>query len=300
MIELKRKPQASRPIIPYTEAWTKTQNTNYPNNILSHKARVLLNCQDKPTHFPDKEYDLVYILKPSENNPDLRYSLRSVAKFCNFRRVWVIGYKPSWIKNVRYIPTLQKGTKWKNSTLNWLTACKCSEISDNFILMNDDFFAIKPINNWEEELNVCLSQICTEINKYTAKKKSRWQSGFEYAENLLSKLHCKNTHCYEAHVPIIVNKQNFITTMQEKPIVEFTSTTKVLHKRTIYKNLYPYSIQPRQIKDVKISLGKDLSDVWLDEAWLSVFDDTVGNTKQFPKLNQFLNSMFPNKCKFEI
>ena len=37
------------------------------------------------------EYDLVYILKPSEKNIDLRYSLRSVARFCNYRQIWFVG-----------------------------------------------------------------------------------------------------------------------------------------------------------------------------------------------------------------
>ena len=91
--------------------------------------------------------------------------------------------------------------------------------------------------------------------------------------------------------------------MMKLPIIkDFMVTRKVLHKRSIYKNLYPDSVltNPRKIDDVKITLNQDLSDVWLREDWLSVFDDTVGNTRQYPKLNQFLSSLFSEKCKFEV
>lgn len=39
--------------------------------------------------------DLVYIVKNSEVNEDLRYSLRSVAKFVPHNKIWIVGYKPS-------------------------------------------------------------------------------------------------------------------------------------------------------------------------------------------------------------
>ena len=59
--------------------------------------------------------DLVYIVKNSEVNEDLRYSLRSVAKFVPHDKIWIVGYKPSWVQNVEYLPVPQNlGSKWKN------------------------------------------------------------------------------------------------------------------------------------------------------------------------------------------
>ena len=302
MTDLKRK-IITQPWL-HTKEWADKQHIIYPNNVLSEKARSFLTYTTPEKPYPnDLNLDLVYILKASESNPDIRISLRSVAKFCNFRRIWIVGYKPSWIKGVRYIPTIQNQDKWKNSIINYMAACNCEEVSENFILMNDDFFALKPIYNWRENLNVCLGKLSDEVRKNANNpKKSRWKYGFDYAVDTLKELKCETEFNYETHLPIIINKANFKQMMKLPIIKDFMVTRKVLHKRSIYKNLYPDSVltNPRKIDDVKITLNQDLSDVWLREDWLSVFDDTVGNTRQYPKLNQFLSSLFSEKCKFEV
>ena len=251
----------------------------------------------------DTLYDLVYIVKEGEFNSDLRMSLRSVDKFCKFRKIWIIGYKPSWVQNVEYIHTEQKGNKWQNSMINYTTACTCPDISENFILMNDDFFAIKQISNWEENTNVYLGTIADEIKKYkNIEKKSRWQFAFSYAEELLTKLKSKNLYNYESHWPIIINKKDFLEFLNLSDIKEFQLTKKVLHKRSVYKNLYPNKniSEQRLIKDVKIPLYRDLTKDYLNESWLSVFDDVTDNWAKYPKLNGLLYTLFPDPCKYEI
>lgn len=286
----------------HSRYWSLTKKVQISND-LSDSAKALIRPTITPKQFDDDlNYDLVYILKASECNPDLQMSLRSIAKFCNFRNVWLVGYKPSWVRNVKYIPTKQNQDKWKNSIINYTAACTNEEISDNFILMNDDFFALKPIRNWRANLNVCLGTLEEEVAKNIDNpKKSRWKYGFDYAVDLLSHLNTKHTYNYETHLPIIINKKKFLEMMNLPLIREFSATRKVLHKRSVYKNLYPEytAAKPRIINDVKITLGQDLDDSWLKESWLSVFDDTVGNLKDFPKLNAFLYALFPDKCKFE-
>lgn len=259
--------------------------------------------KEDPIDTKDSSYDLVYILKASENNCDLRYSLRSVEKFCKYRNIWFVGYKPLWAKNVKFIPTVQNKDKWKNSIINYKAACKCPLVSDNFILMNDDFFAINTIRDWENELNVCLGTLQDSIDKYAKReKRSRWQTAFTYADELLKQLKCTNTYDYETHLPIIINKQKFLQMLNIPEIVTFQMTEKILHKRSIYKNLYlnPELPKPRIIEDVKITLHHDLSDKWLKENWLSVYDRMTNNYREYPKLNSFLTKLFQNKSKYEI
>lgn len=251
----------------------------------------------------DKQYDLVYILKQSEDNPDLKMSLRSIEKYCTFRKIWIVGYKPSWLTNVEYLPTVQTGNKWKNSELNWRTACECPDISEDFILMNDDFIALREIHDWKNSLNVCLGTISDEANIWKRKQRpSRWQYGFMYAEDLLKKCYANTDYNYEVHMPIIINRKKYLKFLNMKPIKEFMETPKVLHKRSIYKNLFPEEgvSLPHKIKDVKLLLGYDLTDGYLKENWLSVFDDVIGNILKFPKVNKFLEQMFPEKSKFEV
>lgn len=287
----------------HSRYWLPSKLNNKKPVILSETAKSIIRPTITPkTYDEDKQYDLVYIVKASEYNPDLQMSLRSVAKFCDYRNIWIIGYKPTWVKNTNHIATKQNQDKWKNSITNYLAACNCPEISENFILMNDDFFALKPIRNWRTSLNVCLGTLEEEVEKNKDDiKKSRWKYGFDYALDILNTLNCKNTYNYEAHLPIIINKQNFLNMMNLPIIREFMTTKKVLHKRSMYKNLYPeYSTaKPKIISDVKITIEKDLDDSWLQGEWLSVFDNTVSNHKQFPILNNFLYTLFPSKCKYE-
>lgn len=275
---------------------------NYERVTLPRKAEELLsNIYPKKECLNDKNYDLVYIVKEDDNNPDLMMSLRSIDKFCTFHKVWIIGYKPSWVQNVEYIPTVQNGNKWKNSCTNWQAACKCKDISNDFILMNDDFFALKPIVDWKKSLNLALGTIDEEAAKYKNTKFSRWQGGFIYASELLDQLCCSTRYNYEAHTPIIINKKNYLKFLKLKPIKEFMETRNVLHKRSLYKNLFPdYNDEPKIIRDVKIRLNCDLLSLWLCESWLSVFDGVVSNYNQFPKTNAFLLRMFPEKSRFEI
>ena len=78
------------------------------------------------------KYDFVYILKESETNAELPYSIRSIEKYLNsyINNIFIVGYKPTWIKNVNYIKTIQGSNKWKNSTNNVIQACKSKSISD--------------------------------------------------------------------------------------------------------------------------------------------------------------------------
>ena len=247
------------------------------------------------------KYDLVYILKPNEKNWDLRYSLRSVEKFCNYRHIWFVGYKPSWAQNVNFISTIQNQGKYKNSIINIKAACYNKEITDNFILMNDDFFAIKPIENWDINLNVCLGNLSEYVEKYKNEiKKSKWKQGFDHIVNLLKDIKCENSYNYETHLPIIINKQNFLKAINLPIIVRFMNSEHVLHKRSLYKNLYPDETlpSPRKIEDVKLTLNYDLSDKWLSESWLSVYDNMVKNSI-YPKLNKFLEDNFPNRSTYE-
>ena len=285
----------------FEDAKRRTKLSTQMDSLIAKSKSDVISLTEE--YDEDAKYDLVYILKESDYNPDLVMSLRSVEKFCKYRNIWIIGYKPTWLTNVKHLPTKQTGNKWKNSELNWRTACECPEISDNFILMNDDFIAIRPIHDWENELNVCLGNVGDEADRWAKKQKpSRWQWGFIYAKDLLKVCHSRSDYNYESHLPIIINKQKYLKFLELKPIKEFIKSSKVLHKRSLYKNLYPSDkvSLPHKIKDVKIMLGYDLSDGYLKENWISVFDDVIGNVIKFPKINKFLSEMFPDKSKFEL
>lgn len=245
--------------------------------------------------------DLVYIVRQCETNEDLRYSLRSVAKFLPYNRVWIVGHKPSWVTNVNYLPVKQdQGNKWKNSVKNIIEACKCKDISENFVLMNDDFFAIKPIDDLEQSVNLSLGFLKDAIIQQRAKTTtSGWGNAFIHVNDLLKSLNIEEPYYnYESHTPLLINKTKYLEVMSLPQVQDFMQTTKVLHKRTLYKNIC--KIRPRIITtDVKLSRGKDDTKVRKTVCdWLSVCDNQVGN-KNFKDLNTLLTTLFPSACAYE-
>ena len=242
--------------------------------------------------------DLVYIVKESEENNDLRYSLRSVAKFVKFDKIWIVGYKPSWVTNVEYIPVKQIGNKWTNSIKNILAACNCDNISEDFVLMNDDFFAIKPIENLEESINVSLGLLKNSIKKH-GHLNSRWGHAFMYLFELLKSMRIPEPYYdYESHIPLKINRKKYLEVMEYQKVKDFMRTPKVLHKRSLYKNCSE-NTNPRILsEDVKIENDREVIKKMEICGWLSVYDNQVNNSR-YKRLNYLLQSLFPEKCQFE-
>ena len=49
------------------------------------------------------EMDIVYVVRPGDENEALRYSLRSLANIPH-RTVWIAGYRPKWCYGIVYVP----------------------------------------------------------------------------------------------------------------------------------------------------------------------------------------------------
>lgn len=94
--------------------------------------------------------DIVYILgKGSLSNDDeLRYSIRSVVENCyNFEIIHLVGHVPDWFVGEHVIEAEDPYLKpWQNMMYKVQLACQSEDVSENFLLMNDDFFANEKFN----------------------------------------------------------------------------------------------------------------------------------------------------------
>lgn len=246
----------------------------------------------------NSEYDLVYILKRGDYNPDLRYSLRSVAKYCTFRNIWLVGYCPSWVQNVFSIDLPQEGSKYSNSTDNLIAACQHPDISQKFILMNDDFYALKKIKNWETSCNKSRgSGFALYQNLRKKMPMSGYRNEFLYTYTFLRKQNLP-TREYELHIPMVVDKSEFLELLQKPEIIKFRAEHKIFMKRTIYKNYYMHEKPERQEHDVKLIL-QDFEGHYTEGEWLSLSDYMTDNFEKYPKLGEFFNKRFKSACKYE-
>lgn len=246
--------------------------------------------------------DFVYLIKPGDSGKELKYSLRSISKYYPNNKIWIVGYKPTDIININYLPIKEENKKWKNLVNDLIETCKCEEISENFIYMNDDFFCINPTISLDDIVfsNMGLLDIRTQRYKNTKKHLNGWQKAFANTYDLLEKLKVKKPYYdYEPHLPLLINKEKFLEVMSLPEVKEFLNTNKVLHYRSLYRNYDKIETNISFDKDCKILGKKDTSNEKIKICgWLSTADGLINNPN-FPYLNKLLRQYLSEPCEYE-
>jgi hypothetical protein len=226
--------------------------------------------------------DIVYVLKESVmDNIELRYSLRSL-KNVPHRNVYIFWYKPSWVQNVIHIPIADDlPSKFQNVRRKFRMICDDKNISENFVLMHDDFYIIKPIRKIEYHSRWLLIDYLREL------KRKIWSTRF-YKALRWAYLKFPRWDCFSIHCPIIFNKKKL------KHIMELY-WDDLASKRSLYCNYYKIKWVPLKwwIKDCKI-FGNNPINIHPDQEYLSSNDDIR------PNILSRLEERFPKKSLYEI
>lgn len=197
--------------------------------------------------------DIVYIVKASENNPELLHSLRSVAANLPHRRVWLVGYRPRWVAaEVGYLPTIQRGPKHANTWGNWVAAARCPDISDEFTLFNDDFFVTKPIDDVPALHRGPLSEMIEWYARY--RLTSHRQRAAVTRQALQRAGHGEPLYSYELHTPMVINRHILAEGIRWLDSGRSTSGANVA-KRTFYGNFA--GVGGERSQDVKVMKASD-------------------------------------------
>jgi len=223
--------------------------------------------------------DYVYICRSGDND-ELRYSLRSIEKNMPKGRVWVVGHRPIWYIG-DFIPVDDIGGKFDNIVNCIKTVSENNNISDNFILMNDDFFALNPIDKLKNYHGGLLE------NKIARYKELRMAPKYirllELTLKQLKENGINNPIDYDIHVPIIMNK----TILKDAINLAF-------FPRSAYGNLA--KLEAIKITDVKIySNGEKIN--WheiINNDFVSTEDNSFISLK-----NNILDKMFDKSSQLE-
>lgn len=186
--------------------------------------------------------DLVYVCRAGHNE-ELRYSIRSAEKNLKFDNLWVVGGKPDWYSG-KHIEVPQNSGKYENTKENVSAIAKSKEISDRFILMNDDFYVIKEV---EDVQNFNGGKLLDKANMYDrlAYNSSYTQRLFDtYAK--LRKMGFEDPLDFEMHVPIVIDKAAL------RHSVKYN-----LLWRSIYGNVYQIP-SSKMDEDVKVYMNSPL------------------------------------------
>ena len=233
--------------------------------------------------------DIVYLVKNCPTNEELTYSLRSLVNIPH-DRVFIVGGCPSNLNKTSliHIQTLQTNNKYNNTTNSLFEVCKDNRLSEDFILMNDDFFILKPIKQPKAELNLCRGT----IKDVYEKMKARYQEEGPYLTTMrqsdiyLRDIGVKTPLSYELHIPMVLNKNKFLELFS----LPYISNAVLAHKRSIYGNLYLSGSE--QTEDVKVY--RDFFIPLGSNKFLSTEDNS------WPRVKGYLNQLFPQKSIYEI
>ena len=222
--------------------------------------------------------DIVYLVKESIINEELRYSLRTLHNFPH-NKVWFYGGCPKGLKPDYHIHCKQTGNKWENVRMMLIKACKNPQLSTDFWIFNDDFFVMEkienPINYYNGDLYKRIVTIEDKFGRITSYTKLIRDVCKE-----LESMGCE-TKNYTLHIPLLVNKNK---------LLELLKLTNCIGYRSLYANYY--EIGGEEMNDVKIT---NIFKRYRKGPYLSTdersFNGVVGDQ---------IKKLFPNKCKYEI
>jgi len=216
------------------------------------------------------------------DNEELRYSIRSVvANVETAGNVWVIGGKPDWYIG-NFINVKPVGNAFENVRNNLRHVLNTPEISNDFVLMNDDFFILRKLNSvsvYHGGLLINRSQRHEELagpNYYA--------TFLRKTDDALRKRGIKQPLNYELHVPMEFNK------------TKLAETIDLPYKiRSTYGNIH--NVGGEEIQDVKIYshprfVGSS-SDLENGTPFVSTEDDA------FHKIKNYLEDLFPDPSPYE-
>jgi hypothetical protein len=241
-----------------------------------------------------KPIDIVYPLgdgSPWRNN-EIRFSLRSLEKnLKGVGKIWVIGQKPSFLQNVNHIPYSDELVKNADGNIirKILRACQEEELSEDFLLINDDHIILQPM-------------IASEIPAYTKGdlkrfpqaffKSTFWRSRLERTKDILIEKDLP-TIDFDVHTPMVMNKQKAIEAYSQFDFDNDIGYT--------YKSLYGNVVlgEGPELNDEKQRIFKfhfyeDLAKRMKSAQFLAFNDNGLN-----PDLKILLVDLFPDKSIYE-
>ena len=157
--------------------------------------------------------DVVYKLGSGSkfNNEELRYSLRSLSNFKDLGKIYIVGFRPTWIQNIIHIEALDPFLTNKDCNLinKLILASQDKQITEEFLNFSDDQLLMKSCDHIDFMTPYHDNSL---INFLPDQKLNRWKTRLK---NTITTLQSKGlpSNCYESHIPTLINKYNYTKTV---------------------------------------------------------------------------------------
>lgn len=217
--------------------------------------------------------DVVYLVRSGHQNEELRHSLRSLANLPH-GRVWLAGFQPRWTAEVGRIEVDQTAGKWANQQANLHAAASHPDVSDPFVLFNDDFFVMQPLEAVPVWHRGPFREIAPRYEGRPGEYPRRIRAtAAELGGDALS---------YDAiHVPMTLVKQQILDTLED--------LADGLLFRSVHGNRW--RIGGSRHRDVKIARSKVLAE--------GPLTSTTGRSFRTLPVGKQIRQMFPDPGRYE-
>lgn len=235
--------------------------------------------------------DAVYIigdLSPWSDN-ETKYSLRSLEKHVSgIDDVYIVGHKPVFINDsVIHIPAKDLTfNRAKNIATKILLACADENLSENFLLMNDDYFFLQDadVKSYPYHYNGSLRDVKAHSNF------------IHHVKATIRALEGNNKPIlnYDCHYPIVVNKHLF-------PMAHNQYSWNKEHGYTV-KSMYCNTIgipfcKTKRAEDSKLRFTGDVikaSQFIRNKSLFSTCEAFQGD-----ECENFMNGLYPERSRYE-
>lgn len=181
--------------------------------------------------------DVVYPYRRPWDEFELKFSLRSLAKNLPHSRVIVAGDPPKFkTEALTHVPVSRQADRFMSSTANIMGAIEGAGIEGEFVVMNDDFFILKPWTYQREHK--------ATIDEYIegGGASGGYLSMVKRTKEMLAAHGVKDALFYGLHTPAVYDARKLVELVRE-----FTGESYLL--KTLYCNLHP--MPSKQRPDVK-------------------------------------------------
>ncbi len=216
---------------------------------------------------------------PPHGDHELKFALRSIAETVSPERVFLLGDCPDWVTGVEHAPGDDTTDKPLLNVMRKLRALVHSNaLSEEFLLWNDDFFALKR-RRWLEGSSERLSTLEARTNGTYAFA----------ARNAIACVGPGHRHA-ELHCPMLVTTEVLGAVLNNHPV-----------HPVLFRTLVAAWSGPADVMTYDFvrsdRLAKDPDDVpaLMAKSWFS----TVDSVSCDPVFTKAMTARFPEPCRFE-